>query len=70
MLRYFRTGVLSKNARRVGEVKQQNFGGLFEEKQLIQICKMAKMPLRSDIPAGAKITFHSEPKQLRRRTIK
>jgi hypothetical protein len=70
MLRYFRTGILSKNAKRIGQVKRQNFGGLFEEKQLIEICENAKVPLRSRISPSAKIKFHSEPKQPRHRTIK
>jgi hypothetical protein len=69
MLRYFRTGVLSKNARRIGRVKHEDFGGLFEDRQLIETCKNAGVPLRSTIRPGAKITFHSAPKRPRRRSI-
>jgi hypothetical protein len=70
MLRYFKKGKLSKNAKRVGTVKHENFGGLYEDKQLIEVCKNAKVPLRENVREGAKIAFHSERKRPRRRTIK
>lgn len=68
-LRYLRTGITSKNMKRLLPKNVDTFGGIFLAKDLIELCKRTAVPLRVDFKPIDSISFHSEKKRKRRRTV-
>ncbi|HKN21444.1 MAG TPA: hypothetical protein VJX73_08505 [Terracidiphilus sp.] len=68
-LRYLKTGITSKNMRRLLPKGVETFGGIFLAKDLIELCKQTAVPLRVDFKPIDSISFHSEKKRKRQRTV-
>jgi hypothetical protein len=67
--RYLRTGITSKNMKRLLPKNVDTFGGIFLAKDLIELCKQTAVPIRADFKPIDSISFHSEKKRKRQRTV-
>ena len=67
--RYLRTGITSKNMKRLLPKNVHTFGGIFLAKDLIELCNQTSVPLRADFKPDDSISFHSDKKRKRRRTV-
>ena len=47
----------------------EDLEGRFGETNLLESCRLASVPLRSEIPPNVKFVYHSSPKRIRKRTI-
>ena len=68
-LRYLRTGITGKNMKRLLPKNVDTFGGVFLAKDLIELCKQTAVPIRADFKPIDSISFHSEKKRKRQRTV-
>jgi len=46
------------------------YEGIMREKNLVETCKAARVPLRNEVPPNVEFVYHSSPKRPRKRTIR